>query len=214
VECALACGSIDADPVRDRAYAVNFGDASISIIDGKTDRVVGKIGVDYAPCKIAVDAERGLGYVANSLVSTLSVIDLEQEKVVHTIPVERAPIGVALGHRGDRLYAANRGAGSVSVIDRQNGKEWARVTVGTAPGDLAFDRKTSRIFVSDAGASTISVFADRLEGRPTKLPKEGRHPLVGLPLPEFRLPDMTSGQERTSGEWRGKPYILNFFASW
>jgi len=38
--------------------------------------------------------------------------------------------------------------------------------------------------------------------------------LVGKPLPPFRLPDMVDGRERTSGEWQGKNYILNFFASW
>ena len=86
--------------------------------------------------------------------------------------------------------------------------------VGTGPGDLAIDPTTNTLYVSDAGTSTISVFQDRLEGKPKTLPKDQRHPLVGNPLPEFRLPDMVDGRERTSGEWRGKNYILNFFASW
>jgi len=37
---------------------------------------------------------------------------------------------------------------------------------------------------------------------------------VGQPLPSFQLPDMVDGRARTSAEWRGKSYILNFFASW
>jgi YVTN family beta-propeller protein len=121
---------------------------------------------------------------------------------------------MALGPTGDRIYAANRGTGQVSVIDRESGREWARVPVGKAPGDLAVDPTTATVYVSDAGTSTVSVFQDRLAGRPAELPADGRHPLVGQPLPPFSLPDMVDGRIRTSSEWGGKKYILNFFASW
>jgi YVTN family beta-propeller protein len=121
---------------------------------------------------------------------------------------------VTVGRNGDRIYAGNRGAGTVSIIDWKSRKEWARVPVGHAPGDLAVDDTTGTIYVSDAGTSTISVFQDRLGGKPDRLPKNEKHPLIGQPLPDFRLPEMVEGKERTSGEWRGKTYILNFFASW
>ncbi len=115
---------------------------------------------------------------------------------------------------GDRIYAANRGTGRVSVIDRASGREWARVPVGKAPGDLAVDQESGTVYVSDAGTSTVSVFQDRLEGQPAELPSDWRHPLIGKPLPAFSLPDMVTGRPRTSEEYRGKKYILNFFASW
>jgi hypothetical protein len=70
------------------------------------------------------------------------------------------------------------------------------------------------VYVSDAGTSTVSVFQDRLDGEPAELPKDWRHPLVGKPIPPFSLPDMVTGKPRTSEEYRGKKYILNFFASW
>ena len=122
----LAAGSLGADPVRDRVYCVNFGDASMTVIDGKTNAPIGEIKLDYAPCKIAVDAARGRAYIANSLVSTVAVVDLDRQELVETLTVERAPMGMALGRHGERIYAANRGTGRVSVIDRASGREWAR----------------------------------------------------------------------------------------
>jgi YVTN family beta-propeller protein len=193
---------------------VNFGDASITLIDGKTNEVTGEIKVDYAPCKIAMDVPRARAYVANSLVSTVSVIDLDKQKVLATIPVERAPVGMALGRGGDHIYAANRGVGKVSVIDRASGKEWARVPVGDAPGDLAVDPQTDTVYVSNAGSNSVSVFRDNLQSKPKELPKTTKHPLVGQPLPPFRFPDMNTGEERSSAEWQGKNYIINMFASW
>jgi YVTN family beta-propeller protein len=186
----------------------------MTLIDGQTNEAIGEIKLDYAPCKIAVDAPRGRAYVANSLVSTVAVVDLDRQEVVDTIAVERAPVGMGLGRQGDRIYAANRGTGRVSVIDRQSGREWARVPVGKAPGDLAVDQASGTVYVSDAGTSTDSVFQDRLDGKPAELPADWRHPLIGQPLPPFSLPDMVDGRPRTSEEWRGKKYILNFFASW
>jgi YVTN family beta-propeller protein len=144
----------------------------------------------------------------------VAVVDLERQEVVETVPVERAPVGMAITPSGDRIYAANRGAGKVSVIDRASREEWARVPVGKAPGDLALDPSTGTLYVSDAGTNTVSVFQDRLAERPAERPVADRHPLVGQPLPEFRLPDMVDGRERTSTEWRGKSYLLNFFSGW
>lgn len=152
--------------------------------------------------------------MANSLVSTVSVIDLNKQKVIATLPVERTPVGMAMGKRGARIYAANRGAGSISVIDQASGKEWARVAVGEAPGDLAVEEQTSTIFTSNAGSNTVSVFRDHLQSKPRQLPKTVKHPLVGQPVPPFALPDMVTGQVRSSAEWQGKPYIINMFASW
>jgi YVTN family beta-propeller protein len=214
VPARLAAGSLAPDPAADRVYCVNFGDASITVIDGKTDQAIGQIQVDYAPCKIVIDSPRARAYVANSLVSTVSVVDLNKQKVVATIPVERAPVGMASGKGGSHIYAANRGAGSVSVIDRASGKEWARVPVGEAPGDLASDEQSSTLFVSNAGSNSVSVFRDQLEGKPKELPRTAKHPLVGQPVPPFQLPDMNTGQVRSSAEWQGKPYIINMFASW
>jgi peroxiredoxin len=51
-------------------------------------------------------------------------------------------------------------------------------------------------------------------GQPSIRRPDGRHPLIGAPLPDFQLPDMRTGRLRTKAEFIGKRYILNFFASW
>jgi hypothetical protein len=67
--------------------------------------------------------------------------------------------------------------------------------------------------VSNAGSGSISVIEDLLTG-PVSRPEPTDHPLVGRSLPPFPLPELSSGRVRHSGEWAGKLYILNFFASW
>ena len=86
--------------------------------------------------------------------------------------------------------------------------------VGKAPGDLAVDQQSGTVYVSDAGTSTVSVFQDRLEGEPAELPSRlaaspGREAAPGL-----QPAGHGDRRPRTSEEFRGKKYILNFFASW
>lgn len=45
-------------------------------------------------------------------------------------------------------------------------------------------------------------------------PPPGLAPLAsGAPMPEIGLSDL-SGRPRTLGEWRGRPLLINFWASW
>jgi len=59
VSASTAAGHVGIDPVRDRAYCVNFGAGSLTMIDGELDGVIGEVPVGEAPCKMVVDAARG-----------------------------------------------------------------------------------------------------------------------------------------------------------
>ena len=48
----------------------------------------------------------------------------------------------------------------------------------------------------------------------TKDPKLVSSPLVGKPAPGFSITDLNTGQPLSSADLKGKPYILNFWASW
>jgi len=48
----------------------------------------------------------------------------------------------------------------------------------------------------------------------TKDPKLVPSPLVGRPAPAFSVTELNTGQPLSSADLKGKPYILNFWASW
>ncbi|MFE5024183.1 YncE family protein, partial [Streptomyces sp. NPDC056656] len=84
---------------RGRAYVTNSGSYAVSLINTRTNAVVGSpIPVRYGPAWVATDARRGRAYVANSGSDSVSVIDTRTNAVVGSpIPVGNAPAGVALG---------------------------------------------------------------------------------------------------------------------
>lgn len=45
-------------------------------------------------------------------------------------------------------------------------------------------------------------------------PKLVKSPLVGRPAPNFTITDFNTGDKLTLAELKGKPFILNFWASW
>src|SRR6476469_2284843 len=91
-------------------YVTNSGSNTISVIDGKTNKVVATIPVGASPHGVvALDSPVGgfsTIYVTNSGSNTISVIDGKTNKVVATIPVGASPhdiIGSMLG----KLYVTN-----------------------------------------------------------------------------------------------------------
>ena len=120
-------------------YVTNSGSNTISVIDGKTNKVVATIPVGASPHGVvALDSPVGgfiTIYVTNSGSNTISVIDGKTNKVVATIPVGASPhdiIGSMLG----KLYVTNSGSNTISVIDGKTNKVVATIPVGSHPNSL------------------------------------------------------------------------------
>jgi YVTN family beta-propeller protein/VCBS repeat-containing protein len=76
-----------------KAYVVNYGSNTVSVIDTATNQVVKTIAVGSGPLSVtAVDtAQRQRVYVSNSLSNTVSVIDPNTNAVIDTIAVSIPP---------------------------------------------------------------------------------------------------------------------------
>lgn len=48
----------------------------------------------------------------------------------------------------------------------------------------------------------------------TKNPKEVSSPLIGKPAPSFSVTELNTGEPLSLTKLRGKPFVLNFWASW
>lgn len=214
VEAELGAGAIEADPPNGRVYCVNFVASSVTVVDGSTLEVIGTLPLLAGPCAVGVHRPTGHVFVADSLESTVTRIDGRTLEKIAEMPVANAPVGLAVSARGDRLYTGNRGHGSVSVLGL-DGAEWSRIPVGAAPGGVCEDpRRPGRLLVANAGSGTLTVVDDLLEGPPATQVEDRAHPMVGEKMPALELADLWTEELRDLGEWAGRKYVINVFASW
>ena len=136
-------------------YVTNSGSNTISVIDGKTNKVVATIPVGASPHDI-IGSMLGKLYVTNSGSNTISVIDGKTNKVVATIPVSNFPRGIAVADNG-LIYTTNSGSDNVSVIDGKTNKVVATIPSGYLPNGVASDETYSKIYVTNSGSNNISV---------------------------------------------------------
>ena len=155
-----------------KVFVTNSGSNSVSIIDGKTDRVEATIPVGANPHGIAAaynddeDSNNALDsnlllkfpytYVANTDSNTVSVIDGKTDRVEATIPVGSQPHGIIVSNTLGKVYVSNSGSNSVSVIDGKTNEVIASIPVGSNPKGLCqmFQNGTSAV---TAAATTIYV---------------------------------------------------------
>jgi len=114
---------------------VNGLDDTVSVIDTRTNRVVGSpIPVGDRPFDVAVDLPRARAYVTNENDGTVSVINTNTNQVIGTILVGNSPIGVAVDPPRARAYVTNESDGTVSVIDTDtNQLVGSPIPVGSDP---------------------------------------------------------------------------------
>ena len=104
-------------------YVANYGDDSVTVIDGAKRVAVATIPVGSHPQAIAVDSQNNLIYVANMHGNSVTVIDGSSSKVVATLPAGSHPYAIALDADGAALFVANLGEPSFTRIDLHRPQE-------------------------------------------------------------------------------------------
>ena len=79
------------NPETDTVYVANYGDPTVSVINGWTHTVTATITVGNDPVRVAVDPATGTVYVTNFTNNTVSVINGPTNKVVAHHPVGKQP---------------------------------------------------------------------------------------------------------------------------
>jgi YVTN family beta-propeller protein len=100
-------------------YVANYGDGSVTVIDGHLGRAIGTVAVGKHPQAIAVDSTRGLVYVANTQESTVSVIDVLTRRVVKTLNAGEHPYAIAVNTTAHTVHVANLSLMSSTVLGNQ-----------------------------------------------------------------------------------------------
>lgn len=145
------------DPVNNQLYVANFGSASVSIIDGATDRVTSTLAVGMFPTVPVLDPVTGEVYVVNDGSSNVSVISGLTDTIVATIPVGLGPESPAYDPGSGNLVVPDAGSRNLSIVSGVSHSVVATLKAGTNPGTPTYIPGQNVMFVPDYFSANLTI---------------------------------------------------------
>lgn len=147
-------------------YVVNYGDETVSVINGMTRTVIGSpiaalpAGMYWDPLNVSIAVDEGLhrAFLAVAATRTITMIDGATRSVIGTpLDLGGYETGVAVDPSTHSVYVAARVeiGGHVSIID---GKTNTIVGTSTAVGDpsgIAVNPTTTKVYFANYGSANI-----------------------------------------------------------
>ena len=140
-----------------RAYVVNQGADSISVLDVADKTVISEIEVGWRPTHAVVSPDGRTLFVTCTYDYTLDVVDLEKEQVVRRLKTGYEPVGVALSADGQRVSVANSLANTVSIFSVATGEQLFEVPVGRVPRYLVETPDGRRLITANAHSRDVTI---------------------------------------------------------
>jgi YVTN family beta-propeller protein len=158
------------------AYVSNEESGSVSVIDGKTLKVISTIAVGKRPRGIRASPDGKLIYVALSgspvarpkgdekslppadkALDGIGIIDVAEGKLRQVFHSVSDPEQVAISPDGKKLYVASEDTGAAMVIDAQSGAVLAHVGVGGEPEGIRVSPDGQLVAVTSERDSTVAI---------------------------------------------------------
>ena len=150
-------GDISVNPSTNKAYVVNYGSNSVSVLDSNNvNKVVANITVGKNPSAISVNPSTNIVYVADHNDNKVSVINGTSNSVITTIPVGKNPSGVSVDPSTNMIYVTNFGDNTVSVIDGRTDKVVDIIpTIGCDYNAVTVNKFTNIVYVVSADCINV-----------------------------------------------------------
>jgi DNA-binding beta-propeller fold protein YncE len=104
-------------------YVTTELDKTVTIIDGKTFKIVGAIPTGQAESHmLAISSDGRRGYTANVGPGTVSVLDMEARKLVTVIPISKETQRISVTPDGSMVFTADQTQPRLAVIDTATNK--------------------------------------------------------------------------------------------
>jgi YVTN family beta-propeller protein len=116
---------------RERLYALNSGNGTVTEIDTHSNGVVRSVEVGRGPQY--GQRWHGTLYIANGLSNDVSAVDEATLSVRYSVPVGRGPERCVVYRDHQQAYTNNLHDDTISVVDLNTHAELARVSVGRGP---------------------------------------------------------------------------------
>ncbi|WP_035055106.1 rhomboid family intramembrane serine protease [Andreprevotia chitinilytica] len=122
----VGAAGIAVSPDETIAYVADMRQDALSVVDLRTDTVIGEIGTGHSPSDIVLSSDGKFAYVLNDVDRMVAVIDTAARKHIATLelgqqdlvslPLERPPT-LALSADNQRLFVSNRWQNALDVFD-------------------------------------------------------------------------------------------------
>ena len=146
-----------------KIYVSNFGDNTVSIINGGDNSIISTISIGNAPYGISINEDTNKIYIANQNDNSVSIIDGLTNTLINTITVESRPIQITVNSNTNKIYVVNQDSNTVSVIDGSTDAAINSISVGEVPFGIEVNKKTNKIYVANSLSNTISVIDGQTE---------------------------------------------------
>jgi YVTN family beta-propeller protein len=118
------------EPVSGMLYVTTELQNSVTIVDPKTLKIVGKIPTGQPESHmLAITADGALGYTSNVGPGTVSVLDMKARKNIAVIPVVAGAQRIAVSRDGRLAFTADQSVPRLAVIDTKGRtvKDWVKL---------------------------------------------------------------------------------------
>jgi YVTN family beta-propeller protein len=109
--------AVAVNPVTNVVYVANYGDDTVTVIDGARRTVTATIKVGRRPQALAVDTKKNRVYVANTHSNDIAVIDAARNIVLQTLHVGKNPYALVVDPDSGRLYVESYAEPPLAVVD-------------------------------------------------------------------------------------------------
>ena len=146
-------------------YVVNYGDETVSVINGMTRTVIGSpiavlpAGVYWDPLNVSIAVDESLhrAFLAVAATRTVTMIDGATRSVIGTpLDLGEPAAGVAVDSSTHSVYVAAYGEfdGHVSIIDgKTNTIVGTSTALGLHPAGIAVNPTTTKVYVANYGSA-------------------------------------------------------------
>jgi len=162
---------VQVDERTSRAFVLNGGDNSVSVLDTRTGALLGTVFLKSSrsgpvAAAMTVDPRAGRVVVMNQDKS-VSVLDARTGQLLYTVPSGGASQQVVVNTRTGRIFVSNwgnfavsprrpdvdmfKGGATITVLDTRSGRHVGTIHVNGNPSAMAVNERTGRVFVYSDG---------------------------------------------------------------
>lgn len=143
-------------------FTANQSGHSVSIIDARSQKVLGEVAVGIQPEACVVSQDGKTLYVCNAESDSVSVIDIAKKSVIKEIKVGDWPCNIKLSRDGKTAYVCCSGNmwDKIDIIDTARNEKTGSINLSNyGPRDIAIspDGKTGIAVLDTAGSTNRSV---------------------------------------------------------
>jgi YVTN family beta-propeller protein len=140
-----------------RFYTTDHMSAKVTVVNAKTNGIVGEIQVGETPHSEAISPDGSRLAVTSFDGNQVFIINTATAKMIAQIPVGRNPLNIAYSRDGSALYTTNNQDNTVTVIDTANNHVVATVRTGKAPTSISVLPNGRQAYVTNDGDGTIGI---------------------------------------------------------